>query len=273
MRRRSLPLAGKSPQAWDSVNRHTPCDFKVATRDTRYGHILCCSGTGAARARAPRAAEGLITMNYKRRPDRAAAIVAVLSMLMQPTAHVFAARRARVSRRRSQLRPPPRRRPLHRRSRSQSRRPRRRDASRWRLAAHVQPAERGQHPRLSAADLELGEADTPRGLQRRLLSQPRPATSPRSARSRSRRTRRSPSPERLVSFQQMKIVEANFQTLQKEQVREITADDRQGDSRRRTGDCARSRPRQSGQEPDRAEERRGHQGRSPDRSSSARRRR
>ena len=45
------------------------------------------------------------------------------------------------------------------------------DASRWRLAAHVQPAERRQHPRLSAADLELGEPDSPRGLQRRLLSQ------------------------------------------------------------------------------------------------------
>ena len=31
-------------------------------------------------------------------------------------------------------------------------------------------------------------------------------------------------PERLVSFQKMKIVEANFQTLQKEQIREITTE-------------------------------------------------
>ena len=30
--------------------------------------------------------------------------------------------------------------------------------------------------------------------------------------------------ERLVSFQKMKIVEANFQTLQKEQIREITTE-------------------------------------------------
>ena len=39
---------------------------------------------------------------------------------------------------------------------------------------------------------------------------------------------------------------------------------RQGDPRRRAGDRARSRARQSRQEPDRAEERRGHQGRSAD---------
>ena len=77
--------------------------------------------------------------------------------------------------------------------------------------------------------------------------------------------------DRLVSFQKMKIAEANFQTLPKEQVREIAADHRQGDSRRRTGDCARSRPGQCRQEPDRAEERRRHQGRSAHRSSSARR--
>ena len=39
--------------------------------------------------------------------------------------------------------------------------------------------------------------------------------------------------ERLVSFQNMKIVEAHFPTLQKEQVREITDRDRQRDARRR----------------------------------------
>ncbi len=70
--------------------------------------------------------------------------------------------------------------------------------------------------------------------------------------------------DRLVSFQQMKITEANFQTLPKEQVREISDGDRQGDSRRRARDRARSRARESRQEPDRSEERRGHQGRSPD---------
>ena len=53
---------------------------------------------------------------------------------------------------------------------------------------------------------------------------PRPATSRRSAPSSSRRTRRSRLTERLVSFQKMKIVEANFQTLSKEQIREITAE-------------------------------------------------
>ena len=70
--------------------------------------------------------------------------------------------------------------------------------------------------------------------------------------------------DRLVSFQNMKITEANFQTLPKEQVREIVAAIETGDSRRRTGDRARSRPRQRRQEPDRAEERRRHQGRSAD---------
>ena len=55
MRRRSLPRAGKSPQAWDSVNRHTPCDFKVATRDTEvraYSLLFrnrCCPGASSAR--------------------------------------------------------------------------------------------------------------------------------------------------------------------------------------------------------------------------------
>ena len=55
-----------------------------------------------------------------------------------------------------------------------------------------------------------------------LSHQGRP-TSRRSARSSSRRTRRSRSTERLVSFQKMKIAEANFPTLPKEQVREVVA--------------------------------------------------
>ena len=53
---------------------------------------------------------------------------------------------------------------------------------------------------------------------------PRPATSRRSARSSSKRTRGVASTERLVSFQKMKIVEANFQTLPKEQVRESSTE-------------------------------------------------
>ena len=70
--------------------------------------------------------------------------------------------------------------------------------------------------------------------------------------------------ERLVSLQNMKIAEANFQTLPKDQLREIVDRDRQGDPRRRARHRARSRARQHRQEPDRAEERRGHQGRSAD---------
>ena len=70
--------------------------------------------------------------------------------------------------------------------------------------------------------------------------------------------------ERLVNFQKLKITEANFQTLPKEQMREIAARDRQGDSRRRARHRARSRARERRQEPDRAEERRGHEGGSAD---------
>ena len=76
--------------------------------------------------------------------------------------------------------------------------------------------------------------------------------------------------DRLVSFQNMKITEVNFQTLPKEQVREIVDGHRKSDSRRRTGDRARSRPRQHRQEQHRAEDGRRHQVRSRRRSSSAR---
>ena len=68
--------------------------------------------------------------------------------------------------------------------------------------------------------------------------------------------------ERLVSFQKMKIAEANFPTLPKEQIREIVDRDRQGDSRRRARDRARPRAGQHRQEPDHPEERRGREGRS-----------
>ena len=70
--------------------------------------------------------------------------------------------------------------------------------------------------------------------------------------------------ERLVSFQRMKIVEANFQTLNKDQVREITDRDRQGDSRRRTHHRSRPRARQSGQKSGHPQERRGREGGSAD---------
>ena len=41
--------------------------------------------------------------------------------------------------------------------------------------------------------------------------------------------------ERLVNFQNLKIVEANFQTLAKEQSREVVAQIDQGASRTRSG--------------------------------------
>ena len=126
------PGAGKSRPS-RLCQPSAECDFKVATGDTEGGHVLCSSETGAACARALRS-EGSRTMNHKRRPDRVAAIVAVLSMLMQPTANVITAA-SQVSPRRSQRRRPPRRRPLRRRSRSQSRRPRRLQRRRLSMAA------------------------------------------------------------------------------------------------------------------------------------------
>ena len=80
----------------------------------------------------------------------------------------------------------------------------------------------GHDPRLSAAGRELGQAEAPRRLSAPSRSAPRPATSRRSAPSSSKRTRSVAAAERLVSFEHMKIVEANFQTLGKDQVREIT---------------------------------------------------
>ena len=92
----------------------------------------------------------------------------------------------------------------------------------------------------------------------------RRATSRRWARSSSRRTRKSLWTDRLVSFQQMKIVEANFQTLPKEQVREITAaiDKAIPDDERVIAlDRVLANVDKSQIVP---EERRGHQSRSPD---------
>ena len=135
---------------------------------------------------------------------------------------------------------------------------------RRRLAAHLRPAERRQilvyQPQIASWDKQTHLVAFSAVSQRAEGRRQAGASAP----SRSKPTRRSSVTERLVSFQKMKIVEANFQTLQKEQVREIADRDRQGDSRRRARDRARSRARESRQEPGHPEERRGREGRSPD---------
>ena len=131
----------------------------------------------------------------------------------------------------------------------------------------------GSDPRLSAAGRELGQADAPRGLQRRLVCAQRRAEKPALGTIKleaDTKVARRRAPGELPEDEDRR---SNFQTLPKEQVREITDRDRQGDSRRRAGDRARSRAREPRQEPDHPEEHRGREGRSADRSSSARRRR
>ena len=166
-------------------------------------------------------------MNHKRRPDRAAAIVAALSMLMHPTAPLVAAAA-------SQGQPPAK------------------PAAAPAPTSATPPAQPGAKPSLAAV-----AAATPTpvdGGWPRMYSLPsegsilvyQPQISSWDKQTHlvafsavSYRSKAGDKPalgtikieadtkvaldERLVSFQTMKIVEANFSTLQKEQVREIAA--------------------------------------------------
>ena len=93
---------------------------------------------------------------------------------------------------------------------------------RW-LAANLRLAERRDDPRLSAAGGELGQADALvaySAVSQRAKSGEKPAIGTIKIEADTQVS----VTERLVSFQKMKIVEANFQTLQKEQIREITTE-------------------------------------------------
>ena len=132
-------------------------------------------------------------------------------------------------------------------------------------------AERRQHARLSAADLELGDAETSGRVQRGVASRDGRATSRRSARSSWKPTRPSSLADRLVKLPEPEDRRSELSRRCKGTGARDHRADRQGHSRRRARHRARSRAGQSRQEPDRPEERRGRQGRSADRSSSARR--
>ena len=200
-------------------------------------------------------------MIHKTRANRVAATVAALSMLVQPTAHLVAAT--------SQAQPPAKPVP----------------------APAQAPAQPGSKPPLAAV-----AAATPKPIDGgwpRMYSLPsegsilvyQPQISSWEKQSHmvafsavSYRSKSGEKPalgtikieadtkvaldDRLVSFQKMKIAEASFQTLSKEQVREIIATIDKAIPRRRTRDCARSHPGQCRQERDRAEERGRHQSRS-----------
>ena len=97
------------------------------------------------------------------------------------------------------------------------------DHRRW-LAANLRLAERRDDPRLSAAGGELGASRQHlvaySAVSQRAKSGDKPAIGTIKIEAETQVS----VPERLVSFQKMKIVEANFQTLQKEQIREITTE-------------------------------------------------
>ena len=163
MAERDIDVRGRAPGAGEFLRR-----WGHRRRARVAGSLTEIAGSAGRLRHSRKDAEA---MNHRRRPHRAAAIVAAFSMLLQPTAHLFAAMASQgqptgeaICGRPLRLRPrqPPRR------ARSP---PRGGRASRWRVAAHLQPAERRQHPRLSAADFELGQADPHGRVQRGVLSQ------------------------------------------------------------------------------------------------------
>jgi hypothetical protein len=169
-------------------------------------------------------------MNHRRRPHRAAAIVAALSLLMQPTAHLFAAMA-------SQAQPPAK----------PAAAPTPKPATPAPTAA-APTAQPGAKPAPAAAAAPV-DGGWPRTYSLPsegsiLVYQPQISSWDKQAHmvafsAVSYRSKAGDKPalgtikmeadtkvalsDRLVNFQSMKIVEATFSTLQKEQVREITA--------------------------------------------------
>ena len=164
-------------------------------------------------------------MNHKRLPDRAAAIVAALSMLMQPATHLFAAAGSQG--------PPPAKPTAAPAPTSATPKAQPGATPSPAAAAAATPVD-GGWPRMYSLPSE-GSI---------LVYQPQIASWEKQTHlvafsAVSYRSKAGDKPalgtfkieadtsvalsERLVSFQKMKIVEANFNTLQKEQVREITA--------------------------------------------------
>ena len=113
-------------------------------------------------------------MNQCQRPRPVVAAFAALSLLVNPHSAADSRRRGRRPRRPHS---PPRRRPAPcgedpARGREDAARPAEgaaRRRRRRRMAALLQPAQRRQHPRLSAADLELGQAEAHGRVQRGLV--------------------------------------------------------------------------------------------------------
>ena len=192
-------------------------------------------------------------MNYKRRPDRAAAMVAVLSMLMQPAAHVFVAASQSQPPANPTSAPPPAQPPA---------KP---------PAAAATPVD-GGWPRMYSLPSEGSilvyqpqisswENQTALVAFSAVSYRSKAGDKPALGTIKIEANTKVAVADRLVSFQQMKITEATFQHAPEGAGARDHRNHRQGDSRRRAGHCARSRPGQPGQESDRAEERGGHQGR------------
>ena len=163
-------------------------------------------------------------MNYKRRPDRAAAIVAVLSMLMQPTAHVFVAA--------SQSQPPAK--PVAAPTPTPAPPPAQPVAKPSAAAAAAATPVDGGWPRMYSLPSEGSilvyqpqisswENQTALVAFSAVSYRSKAGDKPALGTIKIEATTKVAVSERLVSFQQMKITEATFNTLQKEQVREITA--------------------------------------------------
>ena len=164
-------------------------------------------------------------MTHERRANRAAAIVAALSMLGQPGAHLTA---VAVGQSPPAAKPATTAPPASSTSQAQP-------TTKPPLAAVAAATtpidggwprmyslpERGQHPRLSAADLSWDK-------QTRMVAfsavsyRSKAGDKPALGTIKIEAETNVAVSERLVSFQKMKITEANFQTLPKEQIREIT---------------------------------------------------
>ena len=170
-------------------------------------------------------------MNHRRRPDRAAAIVAALSMLMQPTAHLFAAMESQGQPAKPAATPAPK------------------PAAAPAPTSAAPNAQPGAKPSPAAAAATPVDGGWPRTYSLPsegsiLVYQPQISSWDKQAHlvafsAVSYRSKAGEKPalgtikieadtkvavsDRLVNFQAMKIVEATFSTLQKEQVREITA--------------------------------------------------
>ncbi len=189
-------------------------------------------------------------MKLRKRPQRAAAIAAAASLLLQPATHLVAAtasqtpapaRTAATPASSAAAAPAGGREARHRGGRPDRRR----------LAAHLQPAQPGQHPGVSAADLELGQAGPHRRLQRGVL--PRQGGRQARARHDQDRSEHQGVPDRAPG--QLPADEDRRSHLQHPGERagaRDRRDDRPGDTAGRSDDCARSCPGESGQEHDRA---------------------